>query len=323
MTSIVDPKAMGKVAVLYGGQSAEREVSLMSGNGVLKALTESGVDAIGFDPAEQELNQLKVLGIERAFIAMHGRGGEDGSLQGALELLGIPYTGSGVAASAIAMDKVMTKRLWAQDGLPTPAFVTLDARASTDEELLGAAQRLGLPLIFKAPHEGSTLGLAKVSQAQELRQCFAIAAALDEKVLAEEFIQGRELTVTVLDSGKNAKALPITEIIAPGGNYDFQNKYFTDVTRYVCPAELPEASAQEIADIAVQAYRSIGCEGWGRVDVILRDSDQRPFLLEVNTSPGMTSHSLVPIAARAVGMEYRELCLHVLASARLKMGLKG
>jgi len=310
-----DPRSLGKVAVLMGGLSSEREVSLMSGNGVLAALKSRGADAHGFDPATQPLQALKDEGFDRAFIALHGRYGEDGTIQGALELLGIPYTGSGVMASAIAMDKVRTKQVWIAQGLPTPRYLTVTEVGQLD----AALEYLGLPLIMKPPHEGSTIGITRVNAADQLVEAFAAAARLDREVLAEEFIAGRELTVAVLGSGESAVALPIAEIQAPDGNYDYQNKYFSDDTRYLCPAPLPEALARDVSRIALAAYRAIGCEGWGRVDFMLGARDDRPWLLEVNTAPGMTGHSLVPMAARAAGMSYEDLVLRITAAASLKI----
>lgn len=315
--------SLGKVAVLFGGLSAEREVSLMSGRGVLAALRSQGVDAHPFDPAEQPLQALRDQGFDRVFIALHGRYGEDGSLQGALELLGIPYTGSSVMASALAMDKTMTKRIWQSQGLPTPPF--LDVESAADVEKIVPA--LGLPVMLKAPHEGSTIGVTKVNQAAELMPVWQQTAALDASVLAEAFVAGRELTVTVLGKGAQAHALPIIEIVAPEGNYDFHNKYYSDDTRYLCPAPLqPEVTAQ-IQELAVRAFRALGCEGWGRVDVLLGHigtpqpgADPQPMLLEINTSPGMTGHSLTPMAARALGISYEQLCVQVLAGASLKIG---
>jgi D-alanine-D-alanine ligase len=315
MNSVINASEFGKVGVLFGGRSAEREVSIMSGTGVLAALRAQGIDAHGFDPAERSLAELAAEKFDRVFIALHGRFGEDGTLQGALEQLGIPYTGSGVMASAIGMDKIYTKMIWLMHGLPTPKYALLNA----DTDLRRVPDTLGLPLIVKPPHEGSTIGITKVSGYPEMRAAYALAAQFDEVVLAEEFITGREFTVAVLGRGSNARALPITEIIAPQGNYDYQAKYFGDETKYVCPAELDAATAAEMDRIAVEAYRAIGCEGWGRVDFLLRASDNKPFLLEVNTSPGMTSHSLVPMAARAAGMRYEQLCVEILRMASLKM----
>ena len=305
----------GKVGVLFGGRSAEREVSIMSGSGVLAALRSQGIDAHAFDPAERSLAELAAEKFDRVFIALHGRFGEDGTLQGALEQLGIAYTGSGVMAAAIGMDKIYTKMIWLMHGLPTPKYALLNA----DTDLRRVPDTLGLPLIVKPPHEGSTIGITKVSGYSEMRAAYALAAQFDEVVLAEEFITGREFTVAVLGRGATARALPITEIIAPQGNYDYQAKYFGNETQYLCPAPLDAATAAEMDRIAVEAYRAIGCEGWGRVDILLRESDNKPFLLEVNISPGMTSHSLVPMAASAAGMSYEALCAEILRMASLKM----
>ena len=313
----IDPAGFGKVAVLFGGASAEREISIRSGSGVLAALRGRGVDAIAFDPAERPLEDLKREGVQRVFIALHGRFGEDGTVQGALELLRIPYTGSGVMASAIAMDKVFTKRIWMTHGLPTPKFEVV-RRGDVLREL---PDRLGLPLILKPPHEGSTLGITKVAGYSQVADAFELAAKYDDEVLAEEFIDGRELTVAVLGTGADARALPIVEIRAPGGNYDYQNKYFTDDTEYLCPAPLPEHETAEIQRLAVAAYRALGCDGWGRVDFMVPKRDRKPTLLEINTSPGMTGHSLVPMAARALGVSYDQLVLAILAGASLKVGV--
>jgi D-alanine-D-alanine ligase len=309
----------GKVGVLMGGRSAEREISFMSGNGVLAALKSRGVDAHAFDTGTRSLAELAAEQFDRVFIALHGRFGEDGSLQGALEQLAIPYTGSGVMASAIGMDKVYTKKIWISHGLPTPRYALLEAATATPAEFSRVALQLGLPLIIKPPHEGSTLGITKVTDSAGMAHAYQLAAQFDDVVLAEEFITGREFTVAVLGHGKDAHTLPIIEIIAPEGNYDYQNKYFTDDTQYICPAELTPALNEHIEKIALEAYRAIDCEGWGRIDVLLRTSDQTPFLIEINTSPGMTGHSLVPMAARATGISYEDLCVEILRSARLKM----
>jgi D-alanine-D-alanine ligase len=305
----------GKVGVLFGGRSAERDVSIMSGTGVLLALQSRGIDAHGFDPAERSLAELAAEKFDCVFIALHGRYGEDGSLQGALEQLGIPYTGSGVMASSVGMDKITTKIIWLSKNIPTPRYATVAPGDDLDAIVLD----LGLPLIVKPPLEGSTIGITKVEAAEQFEAAVALALGFDETVLAEEFVTGREFTVAVLGTGKHARALPIVEIVAPQGNYDYQNKYFTDDTKYLCPAPLDAALTAEIQKHAVDAYRALGCEGWGRVDVLVRESDMRPFLLEVNTSPGMTSHSLVPMAARAEGISYEELCVEILRSARCKM----
>ncbi|MFZ6819528.1 D-alanine--D-alanine ligase [Undibacterium sp. Ji22W] len=307
-------KELGKVGVLFGGRSAEREVSIMSGTGVLNALKSRGVDAHAFDPAERSLAELAAEKFDRVFIALHGRYGEDGSLQGALEQLGIPYTGSGVMASSLAMDKIFTKKIWLYHGLTTPKYAVLTA----DSDLNQIASDLGLPLIVKPPHEGSTIGITKVRAAEALPAAYQLAAKFDEEVLAEEFIQGRELTVAVLGRGAGAYALPLIEIVAPDGNYDYQNKYFTDDTKYLCPAPIDAELTQQIKTMCEAAYRTVNCEGWARIDVLLRASDNKPFLIEVNTSPGMTSHSLVPMAAKAAGMSYEDVCVEILKTARLK-----
>jgi D-alanine-D-alanine ligase len=316
---LLDATVFGKVGVLFGGRSAEREISLISGNGVLQALKSRGIDAHPFDPGTHTLADLAAQGFDRVFIALHGRYGEDGSLQGALEQLGIPYTGSGVMASSVGMDKITTKKLWLMEGVPTPKYATVDA----DTDLDALVAELGLPLIVKPPLEGSSIGITKVTDRAQLADAIALVASMDDAVLAEQFVTGREFTVAVLGQGAAARALPIVEIVAPEGKYDYQNKYFTDDTQYHCPAPLPDELTQEIQRHAVNAYRALGCEGWGRVDVLVRESDMRPFLLEVNTSPGMTTHSLVPMAARAVGIGYEDLCVEILRSARLKMGNRG
>jgi D-alanine-D-alanine ligase len=306
----------GRVAVLSGGRSAEREVSLMSGAGVLAALRSRGVDAHAFDPAERPMDDLRREGFARVFVALHGRYGEDGTVQGALELLGIPYTGSGVMASAIAMDKVYTKRIWSTHGLPTPGF----ALARSGEDVRAAARRFGLPLAVKPSREGSTIGFTKVTSEDQCAAAYEVARRHDDDVLCEQFVDGRELTVALLGTGAGAHALPVIEIVAPAGNYDYQNKYFRDDTRYVCPAVLSGELSARIRDIALRAFHAIGCEGWARADVMLRRADSEPFLLEINTSPGMTGHSLVPMAARAEGLSYEDLCVRILQTARLKSG---
>ena len=310
-------KHSAKVAVLTGGHSAEREVSLMSGKGVLEALQSLGVNAHAFDPAEQPLLNLRDQHFSHVFIALHGRHGEDGTVQGALELMGIPYTGSGVMASAIAMDKHMTKRIWVAEGLSTPASVWLTPSQQTAQALADVPAQLGLPLIVKPPHEGSSIGVSKVTQADQLPAAVKLATGYDPDLLCEAFIQGEEVTCPVLGEGDNAKALPVVRIAAPDGAYDYQNKYFTDEVKYHCPSGLPAAEEQAIQAMSVAAYRALGCRGWGRADVMIRATDRKAFLLEMNTSPGMTGHSLVPMSAKAAGMSYADLCLHILSTARL------
>ena len=301
--------AFGKVAVLMGGKSAEREISLMSGGGVLKALRSKGVDAHEFDPSKRDLADLRREGFARCFIALHGRGGEDGTLQGGLECLGIPYTGSGVLGSAIAMDKWRTKMIWLANGLPTPRYRMLSAHDDWD----AVARDLGLPLIVKPANEGSTLGLTKVTAAAQLPAAYELAAKkFHDMALAEQFIDGPEFTASILGE----TALPLIRIEAPQGNYDYQNKYFTDDTKYHCPCGLPAAEEQALQALAVRAFRLVGCSGWGRVDLML-DRSGKPSLLEVNTSPGMTGHSLVPMAARQIGIAYEDLCVKVLEGAHV------
>jgi len=313
----IDVASLGKVAVLMGGTSAEREISLMSGGGVLAALQSVGVDAHAFDPAERDLSELKRDGYARCFIALHGRHGEDGTVQGALELLRIPYTGSGVMASSISIDKVMTKRVWLAEGLPTPRYVTLAAGEQNRERVRTVPDELGLPLIVKPPHEGSSIGVTKVLGYSQMQGAVQLAAKYDPVVLCEEFIAGDEVTCPILGVGDSAVALPVIRIVAPDGAYDYQNKYFTDNTHYLVPSGLPEAEEAEIQRLVVAAYRTLGCRGWGRADLMIRASDRQAFLLEMNTSPGMTSHSLVPMSAKAAGLSYPQLCLNLLAAAAL------
>ena len=312
----IDVRALGKVAVLMGGTSAERPVSLMSGAGVLAALTSLGVDAHAFDTAERGLHELKVGGFDRCFIALHGRHGEDGTVQGALELLGIPYTGSGVMASALAMDKTTSKRLFASEHLPTPRYLALSRAELTRERQRQIPDELGLPVVVKPPHEGSSIGISKAMGYSDMQAAVELALGFDEELLFEECIEGPELTCAVLGSGDTALVLPLVQIVAEQGNYDFANKYETDTTQYLF-GSLPAALEAEIQQLVLRAYRVLGCRGWGRADLMLRASDQKPFLLEMNTSPGMTSHSLVPKAAAAVGLDYPHLCLWLLSQARL------
>ncbi|MDO9196484.1 D-alanine--D-alanine ligase [Rhodoferax sp.] len=303
----------GKVAVLMGGASAEREVSLMSGQGVLQALISQGVDAHAFDPAQRDLAELKREGFARCFIALHGRFGEDGTVQGALELLGIPYTGSGVMASSIAIDKVMTKRIWRAEGLPTPAWHQVDSAAATRQAFAG----LGSPMIVKPAREGSTIGLTKVTALEQCAAAYALAAQHDTEVLCEQFVSGDEVTIAVLGTGATARALPVIRIVAPEGNYDYQNKYFTDTTQYLVPCGLPAGEEEAIQALVLKAYRVLGCRGWARADVMIDAGTRTPYLLEINTSPGMTGHSLVPMAAKATGISYAALCVEVLRHATL------
>ncbi|MDO5668046.1 MAG: D-alanine--D-alanine ligase [Alcaligenaceae bacterium] len=311
-------KNFAKVGVIYGGVSAEREVSLNSGAGVHAALLEQGVDAHLFDLGERSLADLEAEKFDSAFIILHGRYGEDGCIQGALEIMGVPYTGPGVMSSGVAMDKIMTKRLFIEQGIPTPKYHVV----RNADDLKEAVEQLGLPMILKPPHEGSTIGLTKIETAEQLDEALVQAFQYDKVLLAEQCIVGRELTVAVLGQGDDAKALPVIEIIAPDGNYDFHNKYHSDETQYICPAELSPELTEKIKKLSEQAYRTIGCEGWSRVDVML-DANNEPYFLEINTAPGMTSHSLVPMAAKAEGISYPDLCMKILASAELKVGRKG
>ncbi|MBI2290625.1 MAG: D-alanine--D-alanine ligase [Betaproteobacteria bacterium] len=299
---------VGKVAVLMGGKSAEREISLMSGANVLAGLRRQGVDAHAFDPAERAVFELRSDGYQRAFIALHGRYGEDGTVQGALELMEIPYTGSGVMASALCLDKLRAKLVWLACGVPTPRHEVMNART----DWAAVAGRLGLPLIVKPVHEGSSLGLTKVASVEKLAPAYELAAQYDTSVIAEEFIAGRELTAGFVGE----QALPLVEIEAPQGNYDYHHKYFSDATRYHCPCGLPAAQEQQLQALVMRAVEALGCSGWGRADLMLRD-DGKPFLLEMNTSPGMTAHSLVPMAARAAGIEFDELVVRILELAHV------
>ncbi len=307
----------GKVAVLMGGFSAEREVSLLSGAGVLYALKSMGVDAHAFDPSLRSMEDIRSEGFASCFIALHGRHGEDGTVQGALELMGIPYTGSGVMASSISIDKVMTKRVWLQAGLPTPRYVLLGAHHQHREAIIVVPDELGLPLVVKPPREGSSIGVSKVSGYSQMQKAVTLAAGYDADVLCEEFIEGEEVTCPVIGIGADAKAFPVVRINAPEGAYDYQNKYFTDVVQYQCPSGLPAHEEREISRIVLAAFRVLGCRGWARADLMIRARDRKPFLLEMNTSPGMTSHSLVPISAKAAGISYPELCVQILKLATL------
>jgi D-alanine-D-alanine ligase len=309
--------SLGRVAVLMGGPSAEREISLISGRAVLEALRSKKVDAHPFDPAERELFDLKREGFQRVFIALHGRFGEDGTVQGALEVLRIPYTGSGVMGSALSMDKWRTKLVWDASGIPTPRFAIV--KSTTDWEKVIAL--LGMPVIVKPAREGSTIGLTKVSTPADFPAAFKLAAKYDDLVIAEEFIDGQELTASVFTDPKRGElvALPLVRIVAPQGNYDYQNKYFTDDTKYFCPSGIRAEIEDEIRAVTLKCFRVLGCRGWGRADVMLR-SDGAYSFLEMNTSPGMTGHSLVPIAAKAAGLSYADLCVRILEDAHLDGG---
>jgi D-alanine-D-alanine ligase len=297
-----------KVAVLLGGRSAERDVSLKSGALILAALRARGVDAHAFDPAERELRDLIDGGYERVFIALHGRFGEDGTVQGVLEWLGIRYTGSGVLASALAMDKVRTKLLWQACGIPTPAHELLDARA----DLNAVAARLGMPLMVKPVNEGSSIGMSKVRAAGGLEEAYALAVNYDRAVIAERFIDGAELTAGILGE----EPLPLIRLETPRDFYDYDAKYVAADTRYLIPCGVPPARERELQALCLKAFRALGCRGWGRVDLML-DAAGDPWLLEVNTVPGMTDHSLVPMAARAAGLSYEDLCMRILGEAHV------
>ena len=298
----------GKVAVLLGGKSAEREVSLKSGSMVLAALRRRGVDAHAFDPAECGLDALIEERFERAFIVLHGRFGEDGTMQGILDWLGIPYTGSGVLGSALAMDKVRAKLLWQASGLPTPPYEVLGAGG----DFGAVAARLGLPLMVKPVSEGSSIGMSKVRAAAALDQAYALAVNYDRSVIAEKFIEGAELTAGIVGE----EPLPLIRLETPRDFYDYEAKYVAGDTRYLIPCGLQPAKERELQELCVQAFRALGCRGWGRVDLML-DRVEEPFLLEVNTAPGMTDHSLVPMAARAAGLGYEDLCVRILEGARV------
>src|SRR5512139_918006 len=296
----------GKVGVLLGGKSAEREVSLKSGSMVLAALKANGVDAHAFDPRDRSLDALAAERFERVFIALHGRYGEDGTMQGALELLGIPYTGSGVLASALAMDKWRTKLLWQAAGVPTPPYVML----TRETNFRAVADRLGLPIMVKPANEGSSIGMSKVWRAQDLEEAFALAVNYDDAVIAEKFVEGTELTGGILGD----TALPLIRLETPRDFYDYEAKYLADDTRYIVPCGLAADEERVVQELGLAAFRALGCRGWGRVD-LMRDREGRPWFLEVNTSPGMTDHSLVPMAARHAGIPFEELCVRILELA--------
>ena len=306
--SKLDVKSLGRVGVLLGGRSGEREISLMSGNGVLEALLSKGVDAHAFDPGLRCPTELAKEKFDRVFISLHGRYGEDGTIQGLLELLNLPYTGSGVLASALSIDKIATKQIWLSSGLSTPDFEELTA----DSDWIAVVKKLGLPLIVKPAHEGSSLGLTKVKSVDELPAAYELAAGLDKKVIAETCIVGDELTCPLVGQGNTAEALPVIKIIPPQANYDFHHKYFSNETQYLCPTGLAPEINERVQALALAAYRALGCRTWGRADVMLDQKTGKPYLLEMNTSPGMTSHSLVPMAAKAAGVSYADLVLWLL-----------
>jgi D-alanine-D-alanine ligase len=299
----------GRVAVLYGGSSAEREISLLSGAAVLAALRRRGVDAHGFDPAERELGQLRTDGFARCWIALHGPGGEDGTAQGALEFLGIPYTGSGVTGSAIGMDKLRTKRLAGASDVPTPEFVVLRQSADLDVALA----RLGLPMIIKPASQGSSVGMTRVEQAAELPAAWRAATQLEPVAFAEPWITGGEYTVAILQGA----ALPSIRIETPRSFYDYEAKYFRNDTRYFCPAGLSAPAEEQLRALALRAFEACGAEGWGRADFMM-DPGGEPLLLEINTVPGMTDHSLVPMAARTAGIDFDELAWRVLETSLVR-----
>ena len=304
----MNARDFGKVAVMMGGRSAERAVSLKSGSMVLAALKKKDVDAHAFDPKERGLEELIKDRFDRVFIVLHGRYGEDGTIQGALELVGIPYTGSGVMGSALAMDKWRTKLVWQGSGVPTPHCELL----TRESDLQGVATRLGLPLMVKPANEGSSIGMTKVKSARDLTEAYALAANYDRVVIAEAFVDGVELTVGVLGD----TALPLIKLETPREFYDYEAKYSARDTRYIIPSGLPPDAERIIQDEALRAFRILGCSGWGRVDLML-DRTGKPYFLEVNTSPGMTDHSLVPMAARHVGLSFEDLCVRILELARL------
>jgi D-alanine-D-alanine ligase len=305
----MNARGFGKVAVLLGGKTAEREVSLKSGSMVLAALRAAGVDAHPFDPAERGLQALMDERFARAFIALHGRFGEDGTLQGALEFLGLPYTGSGVLGSALAFDKLRSKLLWQATGIPTPPHDLLSANS----DLCAIAQRLGLPIMVKPASEGSSFGMSKVREAGQLEEAYALAVNYDRTVIAEKFIEGMELTAGILGT----TALPLIRLETPRDFYDYDAKYLRDDTRYILPCGLPGEKERELQRLCLEAFDALGCSGWGRVDLML-DAAGRPWLLEVNTAPGMTDHSLVPMAARHLGMSFPQLCVRILELAHVE-----
>jgi len=306
LKQVTDPKAFGRVAVLFGGDSSEREISLLTGQAVLAALKRRGVDAHAFDPRDKAITQLIEEGFDRVWIALHGPGGEDGTLQGALEYLGVPYTGSGVMGSAIGMDKVRTKRLAQAVGVATAPFLVLTGPQDFDHAL----EKLKLPMIVKPGTQGSSVGMTKVDRAEDLPAAYEAAAKTDRVVFAESWITGGEYTVAILQG----RALPSIRIETPRAFYDYEAKYFRDDTKYHCPSGLSAPAEQHLANLALAAFEAAGAEGWGRVDFMM-DATGRPLLLEFNTVPGMTDHSLVPMAARAAGIDFDQLVWRVLETS--------
>ena len=300
----------GKVAVLMGGLSAEREISLLSGNAVLSALQESGVDAHGVDVNENIISDLLAGNYQRAFIMLHGRGGEDGTIQGLLELMQLPYTGSGVASSSLAMDKLKTKQVWMAMGLPTPDFCILDSEQSCERAL----KKLSLPVIVKPVLEGSSIGMSKVETAEELIPAWEVAQRCGGTVIAERWIDGEEYTAAILDG----EVLPMIKLKTSHQFYDYDAKYASNDTQYICPCELPEKLEVEFSVLMQQAFDAVGAESWGRVDFML-DENNLPWLIEVNTIPGMTGHSLVPMAAKQAGLSFNDLVLRILSTAKCEM----
>jgi D-alanine-D-alanine ligase len=324
LAPVMGASELGRVVVILGGRSSERPVSLKSGAAVLGALKAAGVDAHPFDPAQTPLAELEAGRFDRAFVILHGRFGEDGAIQGVLESLRLPYTGSGIQASALAIDKVMTKRIWAHEGIPTPPWLALAPGGQVDGDSLTA---LGRNIIVKPAREGSTFGVTKCDAADSsaLRAALQEAATFDRDVLVESCIVGRELTCAILGEGASAAYLPLIEIRAPGANYDFNHKYLSNDTQYLCPAPIDDALAARVGSLCVRAYQALGARGWGRVDVMLREEAQgvlEPYLLELNTAPGMTDHSLVPMAARALGIDFTQLVMRLLSQASLDSGQK-
>jgi len=304
----IKPADYGRVGVLLGGRSSERDVSIQSGSGVLEALKHLGIDAHAFDPGVRPVESMTQEQFDRVFISLHGRYGEDGTMQGFLEQLSIPYTGSGVLASAMAIDKQVTKNIWLSQGLATPKFMMLDENSKWDDVI----HYLGLPLIVKPAREGSSLGLTKVKHASELPTAYQLAAKLDREVMAEQCIVGEELTCPMIGQGKHVQVLPMIKIKAPDANYDYHHKYVSNDTQYICPPGLDSTLEQAIEDLAILSYQALGCSGWGRADVMIDQNTNQPYLLEMNTSPGMTSHSLVPMAAKQAGISYEKLVLWIL-----------